>query len=229
MTRPRIQPGRTKKDRIVAELRAMIASGEVARGDRILQNELATRFETSITPVREALRQLEAEGLLVSSPHRGVRVTSADIDEVKGVYIARRLIEPHAMKRAVSRVSRRDLRQAADLNEEMRVASEAGDEVKVGDANREFHFLFYDRCGSPGLRDVIETLWLGFPWDILHVLAHRRPESIQEHELMLERIAAYDIAGVGRAAEEHLRRSYLALAEHLGVLDAPDPFDLDVD
>jgi DNA-binding GntR family transcriptional regulator len=179
--------------------------------------------------VREALRQLEAEGLLVSSPHRGVRVTSADIDEVKGVYIARRLIEPHAMQRAVSRVSRRDLARAAELNHAMRAASEAGDEVKVGDVNREFHFLFYDRCGSPGLRDIIETLWLGFPWDILQVLAHRRPESIREHEQMLERIEANDLPGVKRAAEDHLRRSYLALAEHLGAAAAHDPFELDVD
>lgn len=221
---------KTKKDRIVEELRLLIASGQIARGDWIRQSELALRFDTSTTPVREALRQLEAEGLLVSSPHRGVRVASANLDEVKGVYQARRLVEPYAMQRSLSRVSRRDLAAAADLNARMAEASnDAGSDASVGDANREFHFVFYDRCGSPGLRNVIETLWLGFPWDILQVVSHRRRESIEEHEQILASIREGDLDGVKATAEIHLKRSYLALLEHLGTPAAADPFELDVD
>jgi DNA-binding GntR family transcriptional regulator len=219
----------TKRDLIVAELRAMIASGQIARGDRIRQSEIAVRFDTSTTPVREAMRQLEAEGLLVSSPHRGVRVTSADLIEVKGVYVARRLVEPYAMQRAVSRVSRRDLARAAELLEQMAEARSAHAGARVGDANREFHFLFYDRCGNLGLRNVIDNLWLGFPWDILQVLEHRRDESIEEHERMLACVTEQDVDGVKRATEEHLLHSYLALAKHLGAPTPLDPFDMDVD
>ena len=82
----------TKKDGILEELRALIASGEIARGSRIRQNELATRFASSVTPVREALRQLQVEGVIDGEPYRGARVAEADLDSIKGVYIARRLV-----------------------------------------------------------------------------------------------------------------------------------------
>jgi DNA-binding GntR family transcriptional regulator len=218
---------KTKRDRIVEELRSLIESGEIPRGGRIRQSELAVRFDTSTTPVREALRQLEADGLLVSSPHRGVRVASVDVEDVKGVYVARRLLEPYAMQRAVTRVSRRDLVRAAELNQ--RIAEPRKGGVGVEDANREFHFLFYDRCGLPGLRNEIDTLWLGFPWDILKVIGERRQASIREHEQLLRCFAEEDLDGVKVAVEDHLRKSYLALAAHLGEPSAEDPFELDVD
>ena len=87
-----VQP--TKRDQIVDELRRRILSGELARGERMPQDELARQFGASITPVREAMRQLEAEGLLVSEPHRGVRVAGVDVDEVTATYVVRRLDSP---------------------------------------------------------------------------------------------------------------------------------------
>src|SRR6476659_5353661 len=130
---------------IVEQLRILIETGEIARGSRIQQNDLAARFATSITPVREALKQLEAEGLLTGEPHRGVRVVSADPEEVKATYIVRRLVEPYAFCRAARRVSRRELEQAEALIETM-ATSAPGDRVQVGVTNRAFHFLFYERC-----------------------------------------------------------------------------------
>lgn len=112
----------TKRDRIVAEIRRLIAEGELPRGQRLQQEELAVRFQTSITPVREALRQLEAEGLLMAQPNRGVRVADADFERVKFTYIQRRLIEPYAMRRAARHVSPRDLDQAGALVEAMQAA-----------------------------------------------------------------------------------------------------------
>ena len=146
---------RTKKDLIADELKQLIGTGELARGARIQQDEIAARFATSITPVREALRQLEAEGLLVSEPHRGVRVAETSLDEVKGVYVARRLLEPYAAQRATLRVSRRDLDRADALTEEMATASAAGDHAAVSAANAEFHRLFNERCGIPALTRTI--------------------------------------------------------------------------
>lgn len=220
----------TKKDQIVERLRSLIVSGEIARGEWIRQNQLALLFDTSTTPVREALRQLEAEGIVVSSPHRGVRVASADINEVKGVYIARRLVEPYAMQRAVSRMAPRDVARASALNVEMREAYDANDGPAISRANRAFHFHFYEHCGVPALRDTIETLWLGFPWDILQVLSPRQHESVQEHEDILESFRKQDIDGVKIGVEAHLRNSYLALMGHLTHAASDiDPFELEND
>jgi DNA-binding GntR family transcriptional regulator len=220
---------KTKKDVIADELKQLIGTGELARGARIQQDEIAARFATSITPVREALRQLEAEGLLVSEPHRGVRVAETSLDEVKGVYVARRLLEPYAAQRATLRVSRRDLDRADSLTQEMATASAAGDHAAVSAANAEFHQLFNDRCGIPALTRTIAALWLAFPWDILQVLTTRVDRSIDEHRAMVKAVRSGDLDRVQQTFEVHIQRSYLSLAEHLTGEPADDPFELAVD
>jgi DNA-binding GntR family transcriptional regulator len=220
---------RTKKDLIVEELRTLIATGELARGSRLHQDEFARLFNTSITPVREAMRQLEAEGVLVSEPHRGVRVALADLEEVKGVYVARRMLESHAARRASLRVSRRDLTEAAELTDAMEGARQAGDSSAVLEANQRFHFLFHERCGNASLCELIRALWHAFPWDVLQVLEHRVGDSVAEHREIIVAMERGDTDAVGTLMELHLRNGYLALARHMTGSDVEDVFDVDVD
>lgn len=221
-------PALTKRDKIVEELRSLIATGEIPRGARLQQDELAERFDTSITPVREALRLLEAEGLLVGEPHRGVRVAAPDRQRVKATYIMRRLVEPYAMQRAARRMSRLDLDTADALNAAMTDAQQRGDQQGVRESNRDFHFLFYDRCGIPELANEIRGLWRVFPWDVLLVVSSKTVQSVEEHRAMIAAVRAGDLAEVARATEAHLQHGYLALVERLGSEPGPDPFDLDV-
>lgn len=220
------RPGPTKRDLVVSELRTMIASGDLPRGGRIHQDELAARFSTSITPVREALRQLEAEGLLVGEPHRGVRVSETNVDEQLGVYVSRRLLEPFAAQLATQNVSRRDLARARELVATMNKAGSRGDLPAVRDANRSFHFLIYERCEIPSLVAVIESNWAVFPWDTLEVLDPRAARSVDEHAAILDCMERGDVAGVGRELEQHIARRYRDLVEHLtGSPPDEDPFD----
>ncbi len=213
----------TKTDRIVDELRALIANGEIARGERIQQDRLAKRFQTSITPVREAIKRLEAEGLLVTEPHRGVRVSSADLEQIKGVYVARRMLEPYAAQRAALRVSRQDLQRAQELIDRM-----AAPEEDLPEINRRFHFLFYDKCGIPAFSALLDTLWRSYPWDILHVLGTRREHAVVEHQAMADAVAAADLDLIETTFGENLSRSYLAIVAHLTGQPGDDPFDLRV-
>ncbi len=215
----------TKRDLIAAELRRQISSGEIPRGSRMNQDELASRFSTSITPVREALSILQAEGVLTSEPNRGVRVATADLDQVRTVYLLRQLLEPYAMQRAVWHASPRDLHAAAELHRLMKTLEDAGDRAGYTEANREFHFAFYDRCDDAGLRTEIESLWLRYPWDLLNVIERRSPISHEEHGRILDAARSGDLDEVAAATREHLRTGYLDLADHLqpGV-DHHDPF-----
>jgi DNA-binding GntR family transcriptional regulator len=220
----------TKKDRIVEELRRLLTTGEIERGARMHQDELAQRFDASITPVREALRQLEAEGLLESEPRRGVRVATVDLERLKGTYIARRLIEPYAAERAALRVSRRDLASLRSLCNAMADASEQGDEERVRDTNRRFHFELYERSGIPSLTRLVEGLWLSWPWDILHVLESRVEASIVEHREIVDAVESGELPAVRIAMDAHLTQSYLSLARHIGDSEhVADPFDVNVD
>ncbi|WP_346140251.1 GntR family transcriptional regulator [Kutzneria viridogrisea] len=218
----------TKRDQIVDELRRLILTGELARGARMPQDELAQRFGASITPVREAMRLLEAEGLVVAEPHRGVRVAAVDLERVKGIYVVRRLAESYAMRRAASRISRRDLAVARELQEQMTAAARRDDRAAVRELNREFHFLFYDRCGIPALRDQIRGMWQAFPWDVMLDSEERLAASHQEHLEIIDALDSGDVDAVAEATERHIWHGFAAITERLRGNVSPDPFDLDV-
>jgi len=221
--------GMTKRDQVAQQLRDLIASGEIPRGSRVRQDELAERFDVSITPIREAIRLLHAEGILVGEPRKGVRVAAASPDRLRSIYIVRRLLETHAMQRAARRMSAMDFRRAEDLAARTEKAFKAGDHTLVGALNRDFHFTFYDNCGLPGLVEEIETLWQNFPWDVMKVLSDRTPESLVEHRNLLKAAAAADDEAIHRHVGEHLWGSYRKLIEHLtGEEPGADPFDPDV-
>jgi len=219
----------TKRDRIVSALRQMIRDGELPRGSRIQQDVLAEMFDTSITPVREALVLLEAEGLLVGEPNRGVSVADADFEAVKAVYIQRMLLESYAMRRATRRISHRDLDRAEKLLERMSSGNIASEVVSVPELNRQFHFLFYNACGNDALSAQIEQLWQRWPWDLLQVIKERPEASQREHSEMIAAVRSGDVESVALATQEHLRASFISLGKHLTGVVPDDVFDLDVD
>lgn len=217
----------TKRDQIVDELRRKILSGDLARGARLPQDELARQFQASITPVREALRLLEAEGLVVAEPHRGVRVAKVELAQVTATYVVRRLTETYAMRRATSRLSRRDLARARAL---LTVAAVAEyDPACARERNREFHFLFYARCGMPALTDQIAAKWQAFPWDLMLHSPRRSAASHREHLDIMRALEHGDPDRVAEATAQHIRNGFAAILLQLTGHDGPDPFDLDVD
>ncbi|MEE8600330.1 GntR family transcriptional regulator [Euzebya tangerina] len=218
----------TKKDMIARGLRERIANGELKRGTRVLQDELAEEYSTSITPVREALRQLQAEGLLVGTAHRGVRVAEVDLERVKGTYMLRRLVEPYAMQRATMRMTPADLMAAEGILDEMEEADPAADGLRISELNRRFHFLFYERSGPESFVDGIADLWADFPWDLLRVASERVPQSIVEHREMLAAVRAADLDRVAEVTSRHVHNGYVSLLAHLtdGAQPPDDPFEL---
>lgn len=223
----------SKPELIVDALRRDILAGELPRGSRLPQDELARRFGASITPVREALRRLEAEGLVVAERNRGVRVAGVDLGQVTATYVVRRLTETYAMRRATLRLSRRDLARARALHE----AGPHGAAPQEGpapsgaaaarDRNRDFHFLFYDRCGMPALTERIAAAWQAFPWDL--TLHDRSAASDAEHEAILVALEAGDPEQVAAATEAHLRAGFASVLLQLTGRAGPDPFDIHTD
>lgn len=214
----------TKRDQIVDELRRRIVSGALPRGARMPQDELAREFGASITPVREALRSLESDGLVVSEAHRGVRVAGVDLDEVTATYIVRRLTESYAMRRATTRLSRRDLARARAMLDDR-----PADPAARREQNTRFHFLFYDKCGRPALTERIEGLWRAFPWDLALDTPERGRDSHEEHLAILAAVEDGDPDRVAAATEAHLCNGYASIRRLLTGGDGPDPFDIDSD
>jgi DNA-binding GntR family transcriptional regulator len=206
---------RTKKDYALALIRDLIVAGELDPGKRLNQTELADRLQISLTPIREALRQLEAEGLVDASAHRGVRVSTADHSSLENVYVVRRLLEPYAAARATANLRPSDCRAAADLLRRLERTGGKRDERGTRKANYDFHFLLYERCDLPLLVQQIRGLWARFPWDVLSAVPNRMAASREEHHAILEGMEARDEAQTAVAVEEHLARSYRDIARHL--------------
>lgn len=216
---------RTKKDYALALLRDLIVRGELDPGSHIRQTELANRLNISLTPVREALRQLEAEGLVAATAHRGVRVRSIDQTTLTNVYIARRLVEPYLAARGVTRLQPNDIATAISLLRNLDRARSRNDSVGVRRANYEFHFILYERADAPALLETAQKLWVLFPWDVLSVVPRRIERSRTEHDAILAAMRSGVPEVAALACARHLSESYVDVATYLEPdREIEDPF-----
>lgn len=212
---------RTKKDVMVEILRDAILSGELQPGERLPQEELAERFKVSATPIREAIQQLIAEGVLSHSPYRGVQVAEVKVEDVREVYLIRGVVERLATRQGVHNLKISDVRHLHELQNELAAfaSTETNDDQRdrspVARINRDFHMLIYAASGLPQLEQIIKTLWIKSPWDALFVLPNRVTMVVPEHQRILDAIDKGDAELAGQAMQEHLEKAAAALANYL--------------
>jgi DNA-binding GntR family transcriptional regulator len=194
-------PYSSKGDVVFESLREMIIRGEMLPGEPLRQREIAARFNVSPTPVREALRRLESEGLVRSVLHQGSRVAAAIADdEQEESYRILATLEPLATGLAIEKLTDRDLEDVRRLEHAFARCSES--ERAATDLNREFHFRIYECARSPLLLSLMRLLWVSFP--------HRRqlwrphPESVQEHRRLVDALAARDTERAQTIIREHV-------------------------
>jgi DNA-binding GntR family transcriptional regulator len=217
---------KTKKDVVVELIREAILSAEFKPGDRLLQEEIAKRLNVSPTPVREALRQLEAEGVLDHSPHRGVRVTEIRFEDVREIYLIREALEALATREAVPNLSRTNVAylRALQTEIEMLIAEDSLKDLRR--LNYDLHMAIYNAANMPELYRLIRNLWTKFPWDTLHVLPGRADTSAHEHQSIIDAISAGDAQLAGQRMREHIEHGARSLMEFLVTsTPAPEPGD----
>ncbi|MEK6347673.1 MAG: GntR family transcriptional regulator [Burkholderia sp.] len=142
-------------DVIAASLRELINSGELASGARLVERDLAERFGISRIPLREAVQQLEHEGLVEIFRNRGAVVRALDAHDVQEIYGLRVLLEGDAIFRSVKRLDDEALARAELVH---RLLGEAGAAQRQGELNREFHALLYAGCGNRRQLEAIRAL-----------------------------------------------------------------------
>lgn len=145
----------TIASRISRVLAERIISGVLTPGERLRQDHIAEEFGASHVPVREAFRLLEAQGLAVSEPRRGVRVAAFDLKEVREVAEMRAVLEVLALRHAIPHLTAAIL----DRAEAATVAADTSRDVRSWEAaNRAFHRLILEPCGMPRLLASIDDL-----------------------------------------------------------------------
>lgn len=173
-------------DLVSTELRRLIASGEVTPGP-IRISELVKKFKVSPPPIREALRRLEAEGLVSFSQYRGVLLKSLSVDSLREIFEMRMSLEPLLLKHAVpALVDNENARR--DLEEHLAVMDDTVHQPeRWRDANSAFHLGMYEYANTPYLRNVVVSSWTAVePYlrvyvteeDALHVAQHEHRELL---------------------------------------------------
>jgi DNA-binding GntR family transcriptional regulator len=214
---------KTKKDVMVDLLRDAILSGELVPGERLLQEELAERFQVSPTPVREAIQQLVAEGILSHSPYKGVQVAEVREEDMREVYLIRAALERLATEHGVPNLKISDVKRLNELERDIEAIVEHGERGALVKLNREFHMLIYEATGMPQLIQMVKTVWIKSPWDTLFVVPNRARQIMEEHRALLDAIGKGDAELAGRCMETHINRGAMALTGYLEELAARKP------
>jgi DNA-binding GntR family transcriptional regulator len=151
----RARETRTNHEFVRQALRHAILAGEYAPGERLIQANLAKQRDVSTTPVREALRDLSAEGLVRLDAYRGALVKPLDLEEISEIHMLLRVLEPLSIERAVQLIDTDELAEAEHVLAEMVRDGDSADFVSL---DREFHGVFARAARSPRLESMISSL-----------------------------------------------------------------------
>jgi DNA-binding GntR family transcriptional regulator len=197
------------REEVFNRLRQAILTGELQPGTRLVERELASQLGVSRTPVREAFRKLELEGLVAQNGRRTLVVTHFSHRDVQEIFQIRAALEGLAAEMASRNAQPRHLVRFAHLLEEMRRAVASRDMRALGRLNDRFNEVLYDAAGSQRLSQLLGTLresvsrFTRMSYDV----PGRGVEAMAEHEAIVAAIRARDPEAARRAAVEHVRRS----------------------
>ena len=204
--------------RAFAALRHAILAGELAPGSRLEVKTLAQELAMSPMPIREAVRQLDALGLVEHRPHRGARVTELSVRDLREVYTARLVIEVKTVAAAAASFTEEHAELAARSLSRTVSAERVNDHNAAWAADEEFHFAVYAAAGSPWLLRVIRPLWeTSERYRRLSLSpSHDFRDRYTEHMGILEACVVRDQELAADRLGTHLARSANRLAHALG-------------
>jgi DNA-binding GntR family transcriptional regulator len=214
MAQPQVRDGVTGS-RVADELRAAILRGAYPPGTRLRQEELATQYGASRVPIREALRMLEAEGLITTVANAGAWIASLSLEECAELYQVRERIEPLLLRYSLPHLTPAEVDRLGDLAEEMR---NTRDVERFLVLDREFHLGSYRGAETAFLGPTIARLWNNTQHYrraftlLLDVESNRIVHD--EHHMLVAAIRENDPDEAERVLFGHIRRTRLQLARH---------------
>lgn len=187
-------------------LRERILRGMYPDDTPLRQDALAAELGVSRIPIREALRQLEAEGLVVFNPHRGAVVSSLSLDEIDELFELRSQIESDLVRRAVSRTTAEDVSRAKEILKAYEAAFRAAEVAEWGKLNWEFHSTLYAPADRPFTMAIIQRLHQQSDRYLRMqlVLTHGQSRAIDEHRGILAAVAAHDTKLAAALMRQHI-------------------------
>jgi DNA-binding GntR family transcriptional regulator len=194
---------KTKTELALEAIREAIMQGRVRPGARLTLAELSDVLGMSSTPIREAIRVLEADGLVSYEAHKGVWVTELTPEQSRELALLRGHVEGLATELAVPRITADDLRELERLQALMVAAAAAKDDATMTQANLDWHSCIYAAANTQFVLRQIFRLWIPYPWtEVWH--DPLRAAAIRQHDEIHAAIVARDADRAGRLMHEHI-------------------------
>ncbi len=198
-------PFATKSAWITGVLRRQILSGELKRGEKLPEGEVANRFQCSPTPVREALRLLAAEGLVTLHPHRRPYVTDLQLAHEIDVFLVQAQLQRLAIILSRDGLTPERIATADALNKRMQDSAKQDPPQSLRAINYLFHFSLFDPSRAGWLTRIIAGLWARYP-STFHIPG-RAEQSVSEHFAILDALRRGDVFDAADLMVAHHRSS----------------------
>ena len=206
---------------IANSLKEEILSGKFPPGVRIRQEDIAEQFGASRSPVREALRILEAEGLINLVAHTGAWISHLSLAECEEMYQLRERVEPLLLRLSIAHISEETISQLQELASEMEATKDVEKFLKL---DREFHLLSYSGAETVLVGEMVNRLWnttqhYRRAYSQMMAASSFKPAHY-EHHLLFSALKKRDADDAERILYGHIRRTRLELAQHPGVFNS---------
>jgi DNA-binding GntR family transcriptional regulator len=211
-------PRQSLTSAVAEKLREQIIRGEIPEGAQLRQDAIANQYQVSRIPVREALRQLDAEGLITIVPNRGAVVPSLSGRDIEELFTIRALLEPEVLKFSIPELTAEDMRNAEAILR--KYADELRREEHVsawGSMNWEFHSILYSRANRPHMMNIIRNVNAnGERYTRLQLyLTHGIQRANREHHEILELCRMRDVNNACVLLREHILHAGQSLKQVL--------------
>jgi DNA-binding GntR family transcriptional regulator len=201
-------PRQSLTSAVAEKLRDQIIRGEILEGAQLRQDVIAAQYQVSRIPVREALRQLDAEGLITIFPNRGAIVPELSPDDIEELFAIRALLEPEVLKHSIPRLSPADLSHADEILNKFVKELRREDHMSTwGRLNWQFHSTLYSRAGRPHFMAIIRNInHKGERYTRLQLyLTHGMKRANEEHHEMLELCRKGEVAAACKLLRQHIQ------------------------
>ena len=203
------------RDVVFKTLRQAILKGELEPGERLMEIQLAERLGVSRTPIREAIRKLELEGLVLMIPRKGAEVARISEKNLRDVLEVRRSLEELAIDLACQRITEEELETLRDAQKEFAAAVDKGDAMEIAQTDERFHEIIYAGTKNQKLMQILSNLREQMYRYRVEYLKDEeiRGSLVQEHDTLLEKLSQRDLEGAKQVTQSHIERQQAYILE----------------
>ncbi|MBQ5660566.1 MAG: GntR family transcriptional regulator [Lachnospiraceae bacterium] len=205
------------RDVVFQTLRKAILKGELQPGERLMEVQLANRLGVSRTPIREAIRKLELEGLVTMIPRRGAEVAEITEKNMRDVLEVRRALEELAVKIACEKITEEELERLGKVAKKFRNVMHGDDLMKITEADVEFHEIIYEATGNARLIQILSNLREQMYRYRVEYLKDYNSHGIlaEEHDEIVKALCERDTDRASRAIISHIENQQSSIIKSI--------------